>query len=102
MIVARSRFLPAGRYEGRPRVVSTYALTRLAGNAPDKLLGVQINADGESRGMTKTDDRLRRLLEVGETLVSELDPDAVLQRILREAQHLTGARYAALGVLDEQ
>ena len=52
--------------------------------------------------MTDAEDRLRRLLDVGETLVSELDPDLVLDRILAEAQQLTGARYAALGVLDEQ
>lgn len=52
--------------------------------------------------MTEPEDRIRRLLEVGQTLVSELDPDAVLHRILAEAQRLTGARYAALGVLDEQ
>ncbi len=52
--------------------------------------------------MTETERRLSRLLDVGETLVSELDPDTVLERILEEAQRLTGARYAALGVLDEQ
>jgi signal transduction histidine kinase len=52
--------------------------------------------------MEDTEDRLRRLLDVGETLVSELDPDMVLERILEEAQRLTGARYAALGVLDER
>lgn len=51
---------------------------------------------------TEIEDRLRRLLDVGETLVSELDPDLVLERILQEAQRLTGARYAALGVLDEE
>jgi len=44
---------------------------------------------------------LRRLLSVGTTLVRELDPDAVLNRILEEAVALTGAGYAALGVLDE-
>lgn len=52
--------------------------------------------------MRETDDRLHRLLDVGEALVSELDPDTVLERILEEGQRLTGARYAALGVLDEQ
>jgi signal transduction histidine kinase len=52
--------------------------------------------------MTQTDDRLRRLLDVGETLVSELDREVVFERILEEAQRLTGARYAALGVLHEQ
>jgi signal transduction histidine kinase len=46
--------------------------------------------------------RLRRVLEVGRTVVSELDLEAVLQRVLEEARELTGARYAALGILDEQ
>ncbi len=52
--------------------------------------------------MTETEDRFRRLLDMGEALVSELDPDVVLERILEEARSLTGAHYAALGVLDEQ
>ena len=52
--------------------------------------------------MSEAEARLRQLLDVGETLVSELDPETVLERILEEAQRLTGARYAALGVLDEQ
>ena len=33
--------------------------------------------------------------------MSELDLDAVLRRVLDVARELTGARYAALGVLDE-
>jgi signal transduction histidine kinase len=45
--------------------------------------------------------RLRRLLEVGRSLIAELDPDIVLDRLLDVAQELTGARYAAIGVLDE-
>jgi signal transduction histidine kinase len=45
--------------------------------------------------------RLRALLDVGRSLVSELDPDAVLQRLLVCARELTGARYAAIGVLDD-
>jgi len=60
------------------------------------------NLDGEFREMSERQDRLHRLLDVGQTLVAELDPDTVLERILEEARHLTGARYAALGVLDEQ
>jgi signal transduction histidine kinase len=47
-------------------------------------------------------DNVRRLLEVGRALVSELDTEAVLQRILDEAREITGARYVALGVLNEQ
>ena len=46
--------------------------------------------------------RLRRVLEVGRSVVSELDLEALLQRVLEEARELTGARYAALGILDTQ
>jgi signal transduction histidine kinase len=45
--------------------------------------------------------RLERLLEVGRSLVSELDLETVLNRVLEVARELTGARYAALGILDE-
>jgi GAF domain-containing protein len=48
-----------------------------------------------------TDNALRRLLEAGRALVSELDVEAVLERVLVTAAEVTGARYAALGVLDE-
>ena len=47
------------------------------------------------------DARLRRLLDVGRSLVAELDLDEVLVRVLDVARELTGARYAAVGVLDE-
>jgi signal transduction histidine kinase len=46
--------------------------------------------------------RLRRLLDVGRSLISELEPEVVLQRLLDVARELTGARYAAIGVLDEK
>lgn len=45
---------------------------------------------------------LRRLLEVGRSLIAELDPEAVLDRLLDVAQEMTGARYAAIGVLDDR
>jgi signal transduction histidine kinase len=45
-------------------------------------------------------DHLARLLEVGRGLMAELQPEAVLDRLLATAAELTGARYAALGVLD--
>lgn len=48
------------------------------------------------------DEKLRRLLDVGRALLSELDTEAVLERILDEAREITGARYVALGVLDDQ
>ena len=46
--------------------------------------------------------RLARLLDVGRNVLSELDLDVVLDRVLETAAELTGARYAALGVLDEE
>jgi len=46
--------------------------------------------------------RLQGLLDAGRALISELDPDAVLQRLLDAARDVTGARYAAIGVLDER
>jgi signal transduction histidine kinase len=45
---------------------------------------------------------IRRLLEVGRALMTELDLEAVLERVLQTARELTGARYAALGILNEQ
>jgi signal transduction histidine kinase len=45
--------------------------------------------------------RLRELIDVGRSLVAELDPEVIFRRMLEVACELTGARYAALGVLDE-
>ena len=45
---------------------------------------------------------MRRLLDVGRALMTELDLDTVLERVLQTAREITGARYAALGILDEQ
>ena len=45
--------------------------------------------------------RLRQLIEVGRSLVSELNPEAVVYRVLDAARDLTGARYPPLGMLDE-
>jgi signal transduction histidine kinase len=46
-------------------------------------------------------DRLRVLVNAGIALSSELSLDALLQRIIETAAELTGARYAALGVIDK-
>jgi signal transduction histidine kinase len=45
--------------------------------------------------------RLRELIDVGRSLVAELDPEIVFRQVLEVASEMTGARYAALGVLDE-
>jgi signal transduction histidine kinase len=47
------------------------------------------------------ESRLRALFEAGVAVSSELSLDAVLQRLLEAAAELTGARYAALGVIDQ-
>jgi signal transduction histidine kinase len=44
--------------------------------------------------------RLRALIEAGIAVSSELSLDAVLQRIVEAAAEITGAPYAALGVID--
>jgi signal transduction histidine kinase len=45
---------------------------------------------------------IRRLLEVGRSLTRELDQRVVLDLVLQTAREVTGAQYAALGVLNEQ
>jgi len=45
-------------------------------------------------------DRLRALVETGIAINSELSLDALLERIVEAAARVTGARYAALGVID--
>ena len=49
---------------------------------------------------TKASARLRTLVETGVAISSDLSLDGVLERIAEAAASLTGARYAALGVID--
>ena len=52
--------------------------------------------------MSAADDfPMRRLLDVGRELVAELDARTIQDHLLDAARELTGARYAALRVLDE-
>lgn len=44
---------------------------------------------------------IRRLLDAGRALTTELDLAALLDRVLETARETTGARYAALGILNE-
>ena len=46
-----------------------------------------------------SESQLRRLLAVGRSLVTELDIETLLSQVLEAAKELTGARYAALGIL---
>ena len=49
---------------------------------------------------TEQSDRLRALVETGIAISSELSLEMVLERITEAAARVTGARYAALGVID--
>ena len=45
---------------------------------------------------------VKHLLDIGRALTRELDQQVVLERLLETAGEITGARYAALGVLNER
>jgi signal transduction histidine kinase len=47
------------------------------------------------------DQATRGILKVARSVLEQLDIELVLKRVLDEARHLTGACYAALGVLDD-
>jgi signal transduction histidine kinase len=47
------------------------------------------------------DQTVRGVLSIARGVLGDLDLDVVLGRVLEAARELTGARYAALGVLDE-
>ena len=50
--------------------------------------------------LSVTEGRLRALFAAGLAVTSELSLDALLHRLVDAAAELTGARYAALGVID--
>jgi signal transduction histidine kinase len=62
---------------------------------------IPLPAAGDDRHLRRA-DRLRQLLDVGRSLTAELDLDVLLERVMQTARELCGARYAALGVLDDQ
>src|SRR5438105_12132941 len=57
-------------------------------------------ASPSMKAVTSSESRLRALLEASMAITSELSLDALLQRLVETAAELTGARYAALGVID--
>src|SRR5689334_2647109 len=65
------------------------------------------DARGRNRAVTPSldwdnmDQATRGILSVARSVVEQLDLELVLERVLESARALTGARYAALGVLDE-
>jgi two-component system, NarL family, sensor histidine kinase DevS len=59
---------------------------------------------GSSRvtSLEREPSRVRRLLEVWQVLVSELDEQVLLDRVLEAAREITGARYAAVTILNDE
>lgn len=53
------------------------------------------------RELALDEAQFRRILDIAGQLVSKLDVEAVLSHLLDAARDLTGARYAAIGILDE-
>src|SRR5947209_4121821 len=47
------------------------------------------------------EEQLQRLIAAGRGLVAERDLERLLRGLLDAAREITGARYAAVGVLDE-
>ncbi|HEU4738229.1 MAG TPA: GAF domain-containing sensor histidine kinase [Solirubrobacterales bacterium] len=58
--------------------------------------------EGSGESTQVDEERFRRLLDVGSNILSELDLEVVLKSVAEAARELTGARYAALGVLDRE
>ena len=52
------------------------------------------------KAVRSSEGRLRALLEAGMAIASELSLEALLERLVLTAAELTGAQYAALGVID--
>ena len=70
---------------------------RRAGGHPEiRRFSLRVGTDR----VVRVPDRVRSLLDAGIALTSELSLDALLQRLVETAAELTGARYAALGVID--
>ena len=62
---------------------------------------MRVTADNPPVPDSSPADRLRGLVDAGIALSSELSLDDLLQKLVETAADLTGARYAALGVIDE-
>jgi signal transduction histidine kinase len=81
---------------GRDDVVASHALEALAG-----LLGSRLQLDAERARAEQARARMASLVDAGLSLAGELSLDDLLARIVQAAREVVGARYAALGVLDE-
>jgi len=72
--------------------------------ANDPLLSVELLTNQlveQASVITTAQHRLRRLLKANHSIVQELSLDAVLRRLVATAKDVSGARYAALGVIGD-
>src|ERR1019366_459829 len=85
------------------RLRAADAAQRLGGMMEEPRIGAAGLESGTTGGVAGTVDveSLRHLFEVGRGVLSELDPEVLFDRVLETAREITGARYAALGVMDE-
>jgi signal transduction histidine kinase len=60
------------------------------------------SATRDAAPQSRQDRTTQSVLDVARSVLSELDLDVVLNRVLDAAQELSDARYAALGVLNEE
>jgi signal transduction histidine kinase len=73
-----------------------------SGPANDPRLSVELLTNQlveQASVITTAQHRLRRLLKANHSIVQELSLDAVLRRLVATAKDISGARYAALGVI---
>lgn len=92
----------AGDHPGRVRVGTGYGCRHESGTSVHAYCPFAQLATGGPRITERLElERLRTLIDVGGLIVSELDLDEVLGSVLEAACKLTGARFAALGVLNE-
>jgi signal transduction histidine kinase len=63
---------------------------------------VEVNDDRPGITDRLESDRLHTLIDIGGLILADLDLDSVLARVLEAACQLTDARYAALGILNEE
>src|SRR5436305_14050244 len=67
----------------------------------DDWLGPAARLGSPPMASTPATDRLRALFDATVAFTSELALDSLLQKLVETAAAVTGARYAALGVIDE-
>ncbi|MEU6476520.1 GAF domain-containing SpoIIE family protein phosphatase [Streptomyces sp. NPDC047017] len=87
---------PQGRGAPPPEEASYTSLLGLPVSSDLNRIGAQLQALARAQGT------LQELLQAVVDITSELELPAVLRRIVRTAMDLVGARYGAMGVLDDE